>query len=172
MARLSKTRIRLATSVTIRAIRGEVNIDSLGDADAIRALAESSVKVGAIESFSEATPRGTDPRYELDAEIAGDIVERVPQLVDRTLTINRGILYQRGDILEAFGFTDITDIADQNVPFVIMKVEKAPAGVNVPDRTTLYEGCWFHDLPKTYDIGGNLKVMQDVTIGYTRKRIA
>jgi len=172
MAKLSKTRIRLATSVTIRAVRGEINIDSLGDTEAIRALSESSVKVGAIESFSEASPRSTEPRYELDAETAGDIIERIPQLVDRTLTINRGILYNTGDILEAFGFTDIDDIADQNIPFVIMKVEKAPEGVNVPDRTTLYEGCWFHDLPKTYDIGGNLKVMQDVAIGYTKKRIA
>ncbi len=171
MAKLSKTRIRLATSVTIRAIRGEVNVDSLNDADAIRALSDSSVKIGAIESFSEASPRSTEPRYELDAEVAGDIVERVPQLVDRTLTINRGVLYSTGDILAAFGFTDITDIVDQNIPFVIMKVEKAPEGVNVPDRTTLYEGCWFHDLPKTYDIGGNLKVMQDVTIGYTKKRV-
>ena len=172
MAKLSKTRIRLATSVTIRAIRGEVNVDSLGDADVIRALSESSVKIGSIESFSEASPRSTEPRYELDADLAGDIVERIPQLVDRTLTINRGVLYSRGDILQAFGFDDIFDIADQNVPFVIMKVEKAPAGVNVQDRTTAYEGCWFHDLPKSYDIGGNLKVMQDVSIGYTRKRVA
>lgn len=172
MAKLGKTRARLATSVTIRAIRGEVNVDALGDADAIRALSESSTKIGAIESFSEASPRPTEPRYALDAEVAGDIQERIPQLVERTLTINRAILYEKGDILEAFGFTDIIDIADQNVPFVIMKVEKAPEGVSVPDRTTLYEGCWFHDLPKTYDIGGNLKVMQDVTIGYTKKRVA
>lgn len=171
MAQLPKTQARLSTSVTIRALRGEVNTDSLTDADAIRALSESSVKVGAVMSFTERSPRTTEPRYELDADLAGDIVERIPRLVDRTLTINRAVLYS-SDMLEAFGYTDAQDIIDQNIPFVVVKVERAPAGSGTITRTTVYEGCWFHDLPKTYDLSGDLKVMQDVEIGYTRKLVA
>ena len=168
MANLPKTNARLSTSVTIRAMKGEVNVDSLSDTDAIRALSESSVKVGAVMSFAERNPRDTKPRYELDADLAGDIVERIPGLVDRELTINRAVLYS-SDILQAFGFTDAQDIIDQYVPFVVVKVERAPAGAAVQTKTTVYEGCWFHDLPKTYDLSGDLKIMQDVTIGYTRK---
>ena len=168
MAKIAKTNVRMATSVTIRAIKGEVNVDSLNDADAVRALSQSSVKIGAVQSFSEASPRDTTPRYELDADIAGDIVERVPGLVNRTLHINRAVLYS-ADIFEAFGFTDVTDIIDQNIAFTVVKVERAPDGTGVPTKTTVYAGCWFHDLPKSYDIGGDLKVMQDLEIGYTRK---
>lgn len=171
MAKLAKTVARMATSVTIRAIKGEVNVDSLSSADAIRALSDSSVKIGAIKTFSEKSPRTTEPRYELDADLGGDIVERIPKLVDRSLTINRAVLYS-ADILEAFGFSDINDIIDQNVPFVVVKVERAPDGSGIPTKTTLYEGCWFHDLPKSYDLGGDLQVMQDVEIGYTRKLVA
>jgi hypothetical protein len=75
-------------------------------------------------------------------------------------------------MLQAFGFTNIIDIADQGVPFVIVKEEQAPANSGVQTVTTMYVGCWFHDLPKTYDMGGNLMVMQDVPIGYTKKLVA
>lgn len=167
MARLSKTRAQLATSVSIRAFVSDLEPGAVLSAEEVRALA-SGETIGAIESFSEATPRSTEPRYELDADTAGDLVERIPQLVDRSLTVNRAVLYT-SDMLAAFGFSDIEDIADQNLPFVVVKVERAPEGSPAPTRTTVYTGCWFHDLPKSYDIGGNLKVMQDVTIGYTRK---
>jgi len=168
MAKLSKTQVRMATSVSIMAIKGELTFDDLNNLDAVRALANSTVKIGAIQSFSEASPRGTTPRYELDADTAGDMVERVPGLVDRTLRINRAVLYS-ADMLQAFGFNDIIDIIDQNIAFCVEKVERAPEGSNIPTKTTIYVGCWFHDLPKTYDIGADLKVLQDVEIGYTKK---
>jgi hypothetical protein len=171
MARLPKTDAKLTTSITIRALKEEVNVDTLSDVAAVQALSESSVKIGAVRSFSEASPRTTIPRYEIDADKAGDIVERIPQLVDRTLRINRAILYT-ADMFQAFGFTDINDITDQNKPFVIVKSERAPEGSGVVTRTTVYSGCWFHDNPKTYDMGGDLQVLQDVEIGYTRKYVS
>lgn len=171
MAKLSQTDAQLATSITIRALKRDPNISSLTDEEAIRELSEKSVKIGAIESFTEATPRPTNPRYQLDADKAGDMIERIPQLVDRTLRISRAILYT-ADIFQAFGFTDIVDIADQNIPFTIVKVERVPEGSTAITRTTAYEGCWFHDNPRTIDIGGDLKVMQDVEIGYTRRFVA
>src|ERR1700675_4385607 len=102
MAQLGQVAVRQATSVTIRAIQGNIDVSSLTSADAIRALSQSSVRIASVISFTEASPRNTIPRYELDADTAGDIVERVPQLVDRTLTINRAVLYT-SDMLQAFG---------------------------------------------------------------------
>ena len=171
MALLSKTDAQLVTSITLRAVKEQTTVDTLSDAAAIEALSESSVKIGAVRSFSEASPRSTTPRYEIDADKAGDIVERIPQLVDRTVRINRATLYT-ADMFSAFGFTDITDITDQNRPFVIVKTERAPAGSGIPTRTTVYSGCWFHDNPKTYDINSDLQVLQDVEVGYTRKFVA
>ena len=170
MAKIAQTNARLATSVTIRYVKGNIDASALGDPAALRALAQGAPIIGAIQSFAEASPRTSEPRYELDADKAGDIVERIPQKPDRTLHINRAVLYG-SDILQALGFNDAIDIIDQNTPFVIMKEETVPAGSNLAPRVTLYTGCWFHDLPKTYDIGNNLLVMQDLEIGYTQKHV-
>lgn len=168
MADLEITKARTAKSVTIRTIKGNINIDSLSDAAALEALSRSAVKVGAIVEFSESTPRTTTPRYELDADLAGDIVERIPGLVDRTLTIQRAVLYT-SDMLQAMGYDSAVDIIEQNVPFVIVKVERSPAGSGVATKTTVYTGCWFHDLPKSYSYQGDVRVVQNVEVGYTRK---
>lgn len=171
MAKLAVTTARLSTSVTIRAIQGDLATAASGDAAAIAALAQKAAVIGAVISFSEENPRTTTPRYELDAAQAGEMVERTPGLADNTLTLNRVVLYE-ADMLEAFGFTDAQSIIDQNIPFIIVKEETAPAGSNVSTRTTIYEGCWFHNLPKTYDITGDLRVMQNVEVGYTKKVFA
>lgn len=161
MANLAKTNARLSTSISIYAIQGQLDPNNPTNVN-------SAVLVGAVLSLTEANPRGTTPRYELDANKAGEMVERTPGLADNTLTLNRVVLYEN-DMLEAFGFTDAQSIIDQNVPFIIVKEERAPAGSNIQTRTTTYEGCWFHDLPKSYDITGDLRVIQNVEVGYTKK---
>lgn len=161
MANLAQTNARLSSSISIYAIKGTLD-------PANPTNANSAVLVGAVLSLSEANPRTTTPRYELDANKAGEMVERTPGLADNTLTLNRVVLYA-SDMLEAFGFSDAQSIIDQNVPFIIVKEERAPAGSSVQTRTTIYEGCWFHDLPKSYDITGDLRVMQNVEVGYTKK---
>jgi len=168
MADLAKTSGRLSTSITIRAIKEELSFDSLNDTDAIRALAEKSVIIGAAISFSEDNTRPTTPRYELDADKAGQMVERTPGLEDFSLTLNRVVLY-RNDMMEAFGFDDAQSLIDQNVPFVVVKEERAPEGSGIATRTTMWTGCWFHNMPKSYDMTGDLRVMQNVDIGATRK---
>ena len=168
MAELAKTIAQLSTSVTIRALRGELDFASLGDVAALQALAESSIPVGAVIEFTEDNPRTTTPRYEMDANKAGAMVERTPALEDHTLTLNRVVLYE-SDMLEAFGFKDAQSIIDQNIPFVVVKEERAPTGSNVETKTTIYEGCWFHNLPKAYSITGDLRVMQNVEVGFVKK---
>jgi len=71
-----------------------------------------------------------------------------------------------------FGTTDFVDIIDQNKPFTIVKVEKAPTGSNVANKATVYTGCWFHDNPKEYNITRELKMIQEATIGYTKRFVA
>lgn len=161
MANLAKTTARLSTSIRIYAYKGELPPNT---------TAENKQKflIGAVLSMTEANPRTTTPRYELDSKNAGEMVERTPGLADNTLTLNRVVLYDK-DILEAFGFDTAQSIIDQNVPFTIEKEEKAPEGSGIQTRTTTYQGCWFHDLPKSYAIDGDLRVMQQVEVGYTSK---
>jgi hypothetical protein len=161
MANLAQTQARLSTSISIFAIKGQLDPNNPTNAN-------SAVLVGGVLSLTEENPRGTTPRYELDANKVGEMVERTPGLADNTLTLNRVVLYET-DMLEAFGFTSAQSIIDQNIPFIIVKEERAPAGSTVQTRTTIYEGCWFHNLPKTFDITGDLRVMQNVEVGYTKK---
>ena len=126
--------------------------------------------IGSIERFSEANPRTTSPRYEINSDEPGEIVERIPSLVDRTLTIERAVLYT-SDILTLLGSTDFNDVIDNYKAFAIMKQEISPAGSTAGTKITYFTGCWFHDFPKTYELTGNLKIVQNVPVGYTRRII-
>jgi hypothetical protein len=168
MPRIPFTKRRLSTSFTLRVIKGSIDVASLSSPDQLRALASSAVKIGSVLRFTEGNPRTTSPQYEFDADLPGEIDERTPHLVDRTISIRRAVLY-KSDMLEALGFSGVGDLVDQTVPFVLVKVEKAPPESGVADKTTLYLGCYMHDNPKTYELTGDLVVMQDVDIGYSRR---
>jgi len=127
-------------------------------------------KLGSIEQFREGNPRRTEPRYQFDDDDPGDIVERIPVLVDRTLNIDKAVLYNK-DLIQAFGSADMTDIIEMKKPFVIIKHEKYPESLGGGQKVTRYEGCWFHDNPKTYNLTGALKIVQSAEIGYTRRRV-
>lgn len=168
MADLAHTEGRLSTSITIRAIPVNLDSDTVNTEAGLRALAAKATIIGAAISFSEDNVRPTTPRYELDGAKAGQMVERTPGLEDITLTLNRVVLYKK-DMLEAFGFSDAQSLIDQNIPFVVVKEEIAPKNSGLEPVTTMWTGCWFHNMPKTYDMTGDLRVMQAVDIGATRK---
>ena len=168
MAELAKTLAQLSTSVTLWALKGGLDVTEINDALTLQNLAESFVPIGAVIEFSEDNPRPTTPRYEIDADKAGQMIERTPGLEDHTMTLQRVILYE-SDMLEAFGFRDAQSIIDQNIAFIMVKTEKSPPGSVIPTRTTTYQGCWFHNLPKSYSITGDLRVMQNVDVGFTKK---
>jgi len=129
-------------------------------------------KLGSIENVKENNPRPTNPRYQADDDNPGDIIERIPNLVDRTLVITKAVLNIR-DMIQSFGSADMNDIIDMRKPFNIIKKEKYPENVGGPaTKVTKYLGCWMHDNPKEYNIaGGSLKMIQNATIGYTRKEV-
>lgn len=163
-AKLPKTQARLSTSakffVTLSDVSNTTNIDL-----------SSLTALGAVERFTEANPRATNERYEINSDNPGEIVERIPELVKRSLTIQKAVLYTQ-DLLNMFGSTDFNDIMDNYKPFTIVKVEVAPEGSNVQSKATIYTGCWFHENPKSYDITSSLKMMQEATIGYTNRFVA
>jgi len=168
MSLIPQTNARLTTSITLFALPGNPNVTTATSASALAAIQGQGVKIGAVESFTETQTRRSNPRYEIDADEAGDMVERIPELVDRTIRLSRVILYQSGDILQAFGFADAFDIIQQNVSFSMLKVERFPDNLNLPTKTTIYTGLWFHEIPKNFTMTGDLKVLQDVEIGVTK----
>ena len=167
MSLIPHTSAQLTTSITLYALPVSVNVATVTSASAIAALQGQAQKIGAVESFTETITRRSTPRYEIDADQAGEIVERIPELVERTLRLTRVVLYS-SDILQAVGFTDAYDLIQQNVPFALMKVEHAPDGSNIPNKTTIYLGCYFHETPKVYNMAADLKVLQDVEVGVAR----
>lgn len=50
-------------------------------------------KIGSVLQFREEERRETTVQYELDADVPGEIVDVVPRIVTRTLTIQKAVLY-------------------------------------------------------------------------------
>lgn len=169
--KIPSTAARLSTSITLRVLPSDIDPSKI-TADVVT----QAKSIGAITQFQEDNDRPADPRYEIDADKPGDIVEQIPQLVTRTLRISRAILYEN-DMLESFGVTG-GDLINQSKSFAIVKIEKAPEGAvdskgnTIPQKITLYTGCWFTSNPKSYNVGTrDLRIIQDVGVSYAKKRV-
>jgi len=177
MADLPLTNARLATSIKIYSIKDDLdltqNLSSIAGNIASGKYG-SATPIGAITKLEEVNSRTAPARYEVDADSAGEIVERIPQLVDRTLRIERIVLYS-GDAIKAIANVD-ADLINQTKPFTIAKVEynvtKDANGnvVKTPQAVTLYLGCWFTTNPKSYSVTGNIHIIQTVDVGYAKRR--
>lgn len=121
--------------------------------------------ISGIEKFHEVDDRITEPRYECDSAKRGNIIGRVTQVIERKISIDRCVLYS-DNIGGVFG---IDDLINQTSPFGILKTEIAPVGSNIPDTATLYLGCYVHNIPETYELGRDLKMMQSINLGYVEK---
>lgn len=162
---------RLSTSITLRLLPNDINPSTVTAAQ----LQQAQV-LGAVVSFAEENNRPTETRFELDADLPGEIVEQLPQLVSRNLTIERAVLYE-SDLLEAFNISG-GDLIFQSKPFAIVKIEYAPPGaVNskgaaIPTRTTIFSGCWFTSNPKSFAVTGrDIRVVQNVGVSYARRTV-
>ena len=167
MAELGGTNARLSTSVSLFILPKELNSTTLNNPASLLALATSSTKIGAVQSFTQTQRRNTDFRFELDSDQQGKPVERLPRTVDEySLRAQRVMLYV-SDALEVLGITG-DDIVNNNAPFGILKQEIAPAGSGIPTKSTIFTGVWCHSVGATYNIsGGDLRVLEDVDFGYT-----
>jgi hypothetical protein len=120
-----------------------------------------------------AVNRGGVRRFELDAAIPGRTVEIIPGKIETLdLTIKRAMLYS-GDMMEAFGFTSVTDLVEQNIPIEVREYRYAkPTFVNgVMTETNTgttqcvkYLGCYFMSNPQTVDVDGDWQIIQEATL--------
>lgn len=169
--KLPRTVARLSTSVTIRLIP-EDTLDATilnNPASALTAIASS--QIGAVESFTETNERPAGIRFEMNSSEPGVVKEAYPQQVNaRTIALNRVVLYT-GDATETFQI-DAGDIVQQSKPFALIKVESSPEGVAVPDRISIFRGCWFTSNPKAFNVsGGELKIIQAMNITYSEREV-
>jgi len=128
---------------------------------------KKAVSITAMVSFGESNPRVTTEHYELDADVYGEIVEQTPKYAGRSFKIKRAVLYT-SDMLEFFG-VEGDDLVNQTEPFTLQKVEYLPGGS--VSKTTNYVECWFQDNPKDYEIAGDLVIIQEVDVKYSRKEV-
>lgn len=166
---IPSTAARLSTSITLRLLPSDINPSNISASQI-----QAATVLGAVTDFEEVNDRPTETRYELDADVPGEVIEQLPQLPTRSLTIQRAVLYE-SDMLEAFGISG-GDLINQSAPFAILKVEQAPTGAvdskgnAVPTRITIYTGCWFINNPKAYRVSGrDIRVMQNVNVNYARR---
>lgn len=174
MSQLPKTQARLATSIKIYATTKDLDFSDINSIKEITSkVGSGDIKVlASVTKLDEKNTRPATARYEIDADKPGEIVERIPQLVDRTLTLEKVVLYSE-DALSGIGQINGADLIDQTKPFTIIKVEwepsDDPSGKSV-SSITMYTGCWFTSNPKTYNVGGgNIHIIQSVEVAYAKR---
>ncbi len=169
--KLPKTVARLSTSVTIRLIPEDtLDANTLNNVATVLTAIQSN-QLGAVESFTESNDRPASIRFEMNASEPGVVKEAYPNQVSaRTIALSRVVLYT-SDATETFQI-DAGDIVQQHKPFALIKVESSPDGVNVPDRVTVFRGCWFTSNPKAFNVaGGDLKIIQGMNITYSEREV-
>lgn len=170
MAALPKTKARLATSIKLFYIKtGALVASTLSNPKVLDQLQWKLID--GVEKFHETEDRVTEPRYETDGKKTGDVMGRIIKTVEKKISIDRTVMY-KDDVLDFFDFanTDSTnELVNQTSGFVIAKVEKAPSGSGIQFKTTLYMDCYVHNIPKTYELGRDMKVVQAINLGYIDK---
>lgn len=167
-AKLPVTNARLSTSIKVYFIESsQLTPDVLLTPEAVSLPNLKPRFIDGVEKFHEVDERGTEPRYETDSLVRGDVIDRIIKVVEKRISIDRVVFYKND-----FGdFFEFEYLVNQTAPFAILKTESVPEGINAPNRAILYLGCYVHNLPKTYELSRDLKVMQSINLGYVNKHI-
>jgi len=167
MAELGNTQARLSTSVSLFVLPKSLNSTTLNNPAALLALATSSTKIGAVQSFTQTQRRDADFRFELDSDTQGKPTELLPRTVSEYAIRAQRVMLYSSDALEILGVS-ADDIVNNNAPLGILKQEIAPAGSGIPTKSTIFTGVWIVSVGATYNIsGGDLRVLEDVDMKYT-----
>ena len=166
MSRLPVTKSRSALSIRLFFIQSSYLTPDVLKMQGAQISNFKPMIIDVIEKFSENEIRETDSRYETDADVAGNVVGRVRRTTTKTISIDRTVMY-KDDINDKFDVG--IELIEQQLPFAILKVEHAPAELHIEDKVTLFLGCFIHSIPKTFELGRDLKVVQAITMGYTEK---
>ncbi len=167
-SKLPKTKARLSTSIKIWYIESsQITPDVLLHPQATDLPSLKPKFIDGVEKFHEVDDRLTEPRYECDSKKRGDVVDRILKVVEKKISIDRVVFY-KDDVADFFEFPS-KELIDQNTPFAILKTEDVPEDSNATQRAILYLGCYIHNVPKTYELGRDLKVVQSINLGYKEK---
>lgn len=166
MPRLPITQARSALSIKLFLIKSSYLTPDILKVAPGRISEFAPIPIDGVEKFMEHETRETDPRYENDADISGNIVGRVRKITTKIITIDRTVMYANdvGDLFDVGG-----ELINENIPFAILKIETAPPSLNIPNKVTMFMNCFIHSLPKSFELGRDLKVIQTISLGYTDK---
>jgi len=156
-SKLPKTKSRVSTSLRITAINPQ----------------GQEITIGAVQKLSRTISRSTTRRREFDSDIPGVTVELIPNPPGTiSISIDRAVLY-KSDMLAAFGFSNVVDLIEQNIPITIREYQLAPTGLaqtadnNVQTKIIEYRDCYFTANPITYDLTRDLVMIQTATLDVT-----
>ena len=138
------------------------------------------VQVLAITSFTENQSRTTTSRWETDSDIPGQALEVLQSPTDRTLSLKRMVLYSSdfidisnyGAELKSGNATDGSILAQQQKPFIFIRLDKVPSSSSTSAQVTIYRGCIFSSIGRSYslDKSADLSVSEDVEIKYAGRQ--
>jgi len=129
MAKLPVTKARLSTSIKVWYILSEqltaVSLQLTNQGSNVINLSVSSISslaprfIDGVVKFHELEDRGTDPRYEIDGKISGDVIGRILNVTEKKIQIDRTVLY-KDDIVDFFEFPD--ELVQEEKSFAILKI--------------------------------------------------
>jgi len=128
-------------------------------------ISVDGVVVGLIQSWAPNQARPTTAVYSLEADRAGEIIERVPMnITGTTINVNRVDFYALR-MEQAWGPNfNIVMLTDRANPLDIKEAWKNPDGSS---HVGVYEGCWFTSLGRNLPADGDKVVRVNAAIDYT-----
>lgn len=123
------------------------------------------VTVGLIQQWAPKQTRDTTGIYELNSATSGRRVDIVPGNVSQLgIEVNRYDLFNQR-MHEAFGFpASAIHLADHTNPFDVQEVWTLPNGAITG---TVYKGCWFTNIGRTYQSTGDRVILANGSLDVT-----
>lgn len=127
--------------------------------------------VGSLSNISPAERRDVLETFVIGSGYPDEPWEIVPGIVRGKSFRARFVALYSENVLEAFGKVTASDVlvtlSDQNKPFTVQEIVTNPEDGSI--KGVQYVGCWITSYDSTRDIaGGDIRVIEDVTINYKR----
>jgi len=191
--KLPKTNVQLSTSLSFFVLREDaISLkaffqDIFAPRSSLTEVQKKMKPIRGVISFQEVEERVTQSRWEIDSNVLGEPLEALIGPVDRTFTLRRHVFYG-SDIISEFGYEDeltprafgtrLSSIEQSSIlaqqlrsPFILIKVESVPEGINAATLTTFFRGCTFARLSRVYGVESpDVAVAEDALIRYAGKQ--
>lgn len=185
--KLPKTKIRLATSVSLFVLREDAL--SLGTffesifapRSTVDAIQRQMKQIDGVVSFFEDQSRDTEHRYEVDSNVRGEPLEVMASPVRRSFKLRRAVFYEN-DLIKVLGYdeelkragTEDAGLLSQALtkPLIFIKRELAPEGSGIAPIVTFYRGCIIGSITRDMTVapGQTLGIFEDSLILYAGRQ--